>query len=181
MDGRRGNVGEEVIGKRAGGSPSELGLPHADLGLNMDEQSVIDALTEQVACYRRLAKLADVQHEHVQQGRTEELLQVLRSRETVLSQAAGFEEVVGPAKKRWAEFAGSLGSAARANAEMLLAETRRLLELITTADRNDAMVLQQRKLSLGRQIQQAAAARALNRNYAAAAYGKRGPGVDLQR
>ena len=49
-----------------------------------------------------------------------------------------------------------------------------------TADRNDAMVLQQRKLTLGRQINQASAARTLNRNYAAAAYGTRPARMDVR-
>jgi hypothetical protein len=76
----------------------------------------------------------------------------------------------------------TLPSDVRAEAETLLAETRRLLEQITTADRNDALVLQQRKLSLGNEIGKATAARQVNRNYAAAAYGARGGGrMDLQR
>ena len=48
----------------------------------------------------------------------------------------------------------------------LPAETRRLLEEITTSDRNDAMVLQQRKLNLGKQITLAKSANQINRNYA---------------
>ena len=47
--------------------------------------------------------------------------------------------------------------------------------------RNDALVLQQRKLNLGRQINQASAARQVNRNYAAAAYGPRQSKVDVQK
>ena len=45
-----------------------------------------------------------------------------------------------------------------------------------------SLVLQQQKLNLGTQINQATAARQVNRNYAAAAYGARGGGrMDLQR
>jgi hypothetical protein len=62
-----------------------------------------------------------------------------------------------------------------------MAETRRLLEEITTSDRNDAMVLQQRKLNLGKQITQAKAARQVNRNYATAAYGAVKSKVDFSR
>ena len=63
----------------------------------------------------------------------------------------------------------------------MLAETRKLLEQITLADRDDAMVLQQRKLNLGKQIGQAAAAKQVNRTYAAAAYGARQGNMDIQR
>ena len=39
----------------------------------------------------------------------------------------------------------------------------------------DALLLQQRKLNLGREISQASSARQLNRSYAAAAYGRLAP------
>ena len=71
--------------------------------------------------------------------------------------------------------------AAVGEAEKLLAEARVLLARITAADRDDAMVLQQRKLNLGRQIKAAATARAVNRNYATAAYGARPSTMDMQR
>jgi hypothetical protein len=147
----------------------------------MTEHPVISALREQVDCYRRLAKLADLQHVHVQQSQTEQLLEVLASRQELLEQLKLWERTVAPQRKRWTEFLGELPGIARDNAETLLAETRRLLEEITTADRNDALVLQQQKLNLGRQINQASAARQVNRNYAASAYGARPARVDVQR
>ena len=143
---------------------------------------ILAALQEQVACYRRLAKLAEIQHDHVQQGRTEQLLEVLGQRQEVLGDVARCEAVIAPAKRQWTTYVATLPPDARAEAELLLGETRRLLEEITSADRNDALVLQQRKLSLGSQIGKATAARQVNRNYAAAAYGGRGAGrMDLQQ
>jgi hypothetical protein len=142
---------------------------------------ILDALNAQVACYERLAKLAAQQHEHVQQGRTEQLLEVLGRRQEVLDRLGALERVVGPAKRQWTQFLQTLPAAESAEAERLLAETRRLLEGITAADCNDVLVLQQRKLNLGRQINQAASARQVNRNYAAAAYGKRASVMDVQQ
>jgi flagellar biosynthesis/type III secretory pathway chaperone len=142
---------------------------------------IIDALHAQVTCYQRLAKLAALQHEHVQQGRTEQLLEVLGHRQEVLDQLGALERVVASAKRQWTQFVASLPQTDRADAERLLAETRRLLEDITAADCNDVLVLQQRKLNVGRQINQAASARQVNRNYAAAAYGKRAPVMDVQQ
>ena len=147
----------------------------------MTEHPVISALREQVDCYRRLAKLADLQHVHVQQCQTEQLLEVLASRQELLEQLTLWERTIAPQRKRWADFLVELSGAARDSAETLLAETRRLLEDITTADRNDALVLQQQKLNLGRQINQASAARQVNKNYAASAYGARPARVDVQR
>src|ERR687894_2810284 len=100
----------------------------------MTEHPVISALREQVDCYRRLAKLAERQHVHVQQSQTEQLLEVLASRQAVLEQLKLTERAVAPQRKRWAAFLCELTGSAREAAESLLAETRRLLEEITTAD-----------------------------------------------
>jgi hypothetical protein len=137
----------------------------------MNNDPVIVALEEQVEWYRRLAKLAEVQHAHVQEGKVEELLDVLARRQEVLTRVQALENVVGPKKKLWAEYVEGLDMMQRMRAEGLLAETMRLLEEITTADRNDAMVLQQRKLNLGKQIDQTVNAKRVNRQYATAAYG----------
>jgi len=147
----------------------------------MNQEPVVAALEQQVGCYRKLAKLAELQHVYVQQSQTEELLGVLQSRQVVLDQVADLEQVIGPVKKQWTSYLDGILPTDRTLAEALLAETRKLLEQITTADRNDAMVLQQRKLNLGKQINQASAARQINRNYATAAYGRHGrPRYDAQ-
>ena len=142
---------------------------------------ILTALDEQVACYRKLAKLADTQHEYVRQSQTEKLLEVLARRQEVLDQIAALEKTVAPAKREWPQYREKLAPSLRDKAEALLAETRRLLEQITTADRNDAMVLQQRKLNLGLKINKAAAARSVNRTYAAAAYGSKPSRMDIQQ
>ena len=147
----------------------------------MNGDPIICALDAQLGCYRRLAKLAEIQHECVRQSRTEQLLEVLTSRQDVLEQVAGFERVIGPVKKRWSEYLETLSHSDREYAETLLAETRRLLEQITAADKDDALVLQQRKLNLGKEIQKAASARQFNRTYANAAYGRRASSVDVQQ
>lgn len=137
------------------------------------------ALAQQLVCYRKLAKLAEVQHGYVQHSQTEQLLDLLKRREEVLAQVSAFERAIAPAKKRWGAYLSELDETRRRQAEGLLAETRRLLEEITTADRNDALVLQQRKLNIGRQLNSAQVARTVNKNYAAAAaYAPRRSNVD---
>jgi hypothetical protein len=147
----------------------------------MANDPVIEALAEQVACYRRLAKLAQIQHEHVRQSRTEQLLDVLKARQEVLGQISNHERIVGPVKRQWPEYLGTLAAPDRARAETLMAETRTLLQQITAADRDDALVLQQRKLSLGREINRTTAARQVNRTYVTAAYGRPRSRVDVQQ
>jgi hypothetical protein len=147
----------------------------------MTHDSLILALTDQVACYRKLSKLADQQHIYVQNSQTDQLLDVLQRRQEVLDQIADLEKVIGPAKRDWPNQMAALPAGQRDEADSLLAETRRLLEQITTADRNDAIVLQQRKLNLGIQINKTTAARVVNKNYAAAAYVTRRPTVDFKQ
>ncbi len=142
---------------------------------------IILALEEQFRCYQRLAKLADLQHEHVQQNQTESLLDVLTRRQTVLQDVARLEQTIAPVKQRWSDYAAQLDAPARTKAEELLAGTRQLLERITAADRDDVMVLQHRKLNLGKQINQTSTARQVNRTYANAAYGTQGPRMDVKQ
>ena len=165
---------------------SEFCVPSAECeemneGMMMADQAVIAALEAEVECYQRLAKLAEVQHEHVQENRTELLLDVLGQRQEVLSRIVELERVAAPARKQWNAFLDELDAAQRERIEWLVAETRRLLEKITAADRNDTLVLQQRKLNLGKQIGQAAAGRQVNRSYATAAYGAPRGRVEIRR
>lgn len=147
----------------------------------MAKDPVLSALAQQVDCYCNLAKLAALQHEHVQNSRTEELLTVLSQRQGLIDQVADLEQSIGPAKKRWQEYLGELPDEDRSSAQQLLDRTRSLLEQITASDRNDALMLQQRKLNLGKQINDANNARRFNRTYAAAAYGQRPPALNIQR
>jgi hypothetical protein len=137
----------------------------------MEANEIILALEEQVSCYRKLARLAEAQREHVQQSHMEALLDVLKNRQEILDQLALLEEVINPAKKRWTDFLDEIELDARSRAEEMVAETRRLLEQIMASDRTDVLALQQRKISVGRQINQASSAKQVNRNYASAAYG----------
>jgi hypothetical protein len=147
----------------------------------MKDDAVISALQQELDCYQRLAKLAKTQHEHVQNSRTEDLLLVLSQRQQLLEQIALFEQTIAPAKRDWPQYSSGLSADQRETADSLLEKTRQLLEQITTADREDALVLQQRKFNAGRGINQATAARKFNMNYAAAAYGQKKTSLDIHR
>ncbi|MGD0540121.1 MAG: hypothetical protein ABSB33_01255 [Tepidisphaeraceae bacterium] len=147
----------------------------------MNDDAVISALQQELDCYQRLAKLAKIQHEHVQNSRTEDLLLVLSQRQQLLEQIALFEQTIAPAKKDWPQYLSGLTAERRGTADSLLEKTRQLLEQITAADREDALVLQQRKFNVGRGINQAAAARKFNMTYAAAAYGQKKTALDIHR
>src|SRR5688500_12062268 len=150
------------------------------MGTLLANETVIAALAEQVGCYQRLAKLARIQHEHIQQSQTDALLEVLKNRQTVLDEIGRLEQTVAPIKQSWNEFAQSLEEPNRGRAEALVTEARELLREITECDRNDVLVLQQRTLNLGKQINQATAARKVNTKYATAAYGPTQSKVNVQ-
>src|SRR4051794_28134708 len=103
----------------------------------MVDDPIILALAEQVACYRKLAKLAELQHRCVQNSHTERLLEILRDRQLLIDQLAAHERTIAAAKSRWTEFTAGLSPDSRARAETLVDETRKLLEQITNADRDD--------------------------------------------
>jgi hypothetical protein len=135
---------------------------------------IIEALVAQLACYRKLQKLCELQRTYVQQNQTDELLGVLEARGGILTEIARLEHEVAPLKRNWTEMSAGMSDEQRRNAGDMLAETRLLLEQITQADQDDVLLLQQRKLNVGKQIQATTSARHVNNRYAAAAYGAAG-------
>ncbi len=147
----------------------------------MLDNPTLTALQQQLACYQKLARLAELQHDCVEQSRTEDLLNILGQRQEVLDQVADLEQVIGPAKRRWSDYLVELAPADRGMAEEMMSETRRLLEKIMSSDKDDSLILQQRKLSVGREIQRTVTAQRASRSYATSAYGQRGSSMDLQK
>ncbi|HEX8325338.1 MAG TPA: hypothetical protein VF595_15660 [Tepidisphaeraceae bacterium] len=131
---------------------------------------IIVSLEAQVGHYRRLQKLSDMQRVYVRENQTDELLAVLQTRSELLSEIARLEQDVAPLKRSWADTSLALSPALREAAVAMLAETRTLLQQITQADQDDVLLLQQRKLNVGKQIQQHQSAKRVNTRYAANAY-----------
>src|SRR5437868_1560172 len=98
----------------------------------MNEDTVIAALAEQLGLYRRLMKLAELQHQCVSNGSTEELLGVLGQRREVLEEVGAIEQGVTGIRKDWGQYLGGLDEARRSRVEALMGETRQILEDITT-------------------------------------------------
>jgi hypothetical protein len=142
---------------------------------------VICALQQQLVCYEQLARHAKTQHEYVRTGQTEQLLGVLAARQESLDRIAVLEQSLQQAKGDWPAYLAGLDQADRQQAEELLAKTRELLELIVSGDRDDALVLQQQKLNVGRQLATTQTLQTVNRKYATAAYGRPAPRLDVQR
>ena len=143
---------------------------------------IVAALEQQLACYRRLAKLSELQRNYVRENQTDELLVVLQTRSELLTEIARLEAEVAPMKRAWAETSTALAPAIRDSAAAMLAETRQLLQQITQADQDDVLLLQQRKLNVGKQIQQHQTAKRVNTRYAASAYaGNNGSKLNIKQ
>lgn len=135
------------------------------------QQEHLSSLTQQLACYRQLARLCELQRQYVQQNQTDELLSVLEQRGSLLEQIATLEAHVTPLKRNWSEISATMSDTDRSTAVEMLAETKALLMQITQADQDDVLLLQQRKLNVGKQIVATSQARVVNNRYAASAYG----------
>jgi hypothetical protein len=147
----------------------------------MDCEEIFKAMRLELECYRSLAKLTSAQHECIQNSRSAELLAVLGKRQEFLKEIAKLRQITVIARRNWGEFIAGLAGENRSEAESLNEETRSLIEQIAAADRDDTLAMQQKKLEVGRKINQAASARKFNRAYAAAAYGQGKPGLDIHR
>lgn len=131
---------------------------------------IVASLETQLSHYRRLQKLSDQQRAYVRENQTDELLAVLQTRSELLGEIARLEQDVAPLKRDWAGTSLSLSPELRDAAAKMLAETRTLLQQITQADQDDVLLLQQRQLNVGKQIQQHQSAKRVNTRYAASAY-----------
>ena len=150
-----------------------------------DPHTTLAALADQIDCYRRVAELAAEQSRHVRNGDTERLLIVLEQRQGQMDSITELEQSLAPVKRAWPASAESWSEAQREEAQGLLAESKRLLEQITTRDAEDMVALQGRRQEVGRQLQKmdsdGRAVRQINRRYATAAYAGTGGRMDLKR
>lgn len=140
-----------------------------------DKIAVLEALQEQAHCYRALADLAVQQHRHVRSAGAEgerALLDVLARRQSVMEQVAALEPTLAGVRKQWPEFAETLDTADRSIADRLLTEVRVLLTKITEGDRDDTLVLQQRKLTAGQALRTTNASSNASRRYVGNAYAR---------
>ena len=136
----------------------------------MDVSAVLDDCHAQIDWYAKLLKLAQLQHALVEQERTDDLLVVLDRRSKIVEQLALIESRLRPVKSEWHAIAQAIDAESRLTIEAKFAAARDLLAQITRSDQDDALLLQQRKLAVGRQLQRTAVTKQVNRGYAANAY-----------
>lgn len=148
----------------------------------MDQQQTIADLDAQIEWYGKLLRLAELQHTLVEQERTDDLLVVLEKRQVIVNAIGAIEARLKPTKLNWSATAAELPGEVRSQIEARFARSRELLEQITRSDQDDALLLQQRKISVGQQLRRTNTGQQLNRGYATTAYrGAIGGRMDVSR
>ncbi len=137
----------------------------------MMQNPAIEALREQLALYQKLQRLCAIQREYVQQNQIEEFVSILEVRGGLLGDIGRLEEIIAPLKRNWPTESATMNEAIRAEVQSMLAEAKSLLAEITQSDQDDVLLLQQRKLNVGKQIAATSTAKKVNTRYAANAYG----------
>ncbi len=145
----------------------------------MDVEQINTDVSAQIDLYAKLLRLCELQHTLIEQERTDDLMVVLQRRQAIVEALGAIEQRLRPIKQEWPSVAGTIESATRAELEGKFARSRDLLMQITQADQDDALVLQQRKISVGRQLRATTSGKLTNRNYAAAAYATPGGRMDV--
>lgn len=136
----------------------------------MDASRIIQLLEDQQSHCRRLLRLCEIQHTLVVQDRHDELLKVLSMRQTEVDAVLEIENQLRPLKQDWSTAMAGLHEESRSRVEALVARNRELLAGIAQADESDALVMQQRKLTVAQQIQHTRVGGVAQRRYAADAY-----------
>lgn len=147
----------------------------------MDFDQINSDVSQQIDLYRKLLRLAELQHALIAQERTDDLLVLLEKRQLLVDALGAIEKRLRPTKVEWQAIASGFDSSDREQLESKFAESRDLLMQITQADQDDALVLQQRKISVGQQLRHTSGARVVNRGYAAGAYSTSGARMDVSR
>ena len=88
-------------------------LINAEQAGQITPAQLTELLRQQLNCLVSLGKLAELQREHIVQDRTEELLQLLLQRQTVVEELARLEDVIGPVRRGWHEVAAGYPAAQR--------------------------------------------------------------------
>ncbi len=122
-------------------------------------------LRQQLDCLVSLGKLAELQRDHIEKDRTEDLLQLLLHRQGVVEELARLEDVIGPVRRKWQEVAGGYPAEQREWVEGAFADAKRRLGQINDSDKHDTFMLQQRKHQVNGQLGQMGQSRRVTRGY----------------
>lgn len=147
----------------------------------MDVEQINTDVSAQIDLYSKLLRLCELQHTLIAQERTDDLMVVLQKRQAIVEALGAIEQRLRPIKQDWHSRAASIDTELRSSLEAKFALSRDLLMQITEADKDDALVLQQRKIAIGQQLRKTTSGRVMNQKYASGAYATTGGRMDISR
>ncbi len=149
-----------------------------------DHAAVLATLRAQVSACRRLRRLATEQAKALADGDNTRLLGVLERRKSAIQEATANDDVVAPTRVAWPASVVDWPDEARDEAKALFGEIKNHLADLSKQDDRDAAGLRVRIATAGNELARVKAddrtVRRLNRNYAAAAYGKVQTKIDVR-
>ncbi len=127
---------------------------------------LIELLTEQRDLYQKLQELSERQRELIAGDRPEQLLGILRDRQTLVTALARVNEQLSPYRRNWQAVYKQLPQESRRRASALLEEINSKLQVILKADQEDQALLSARKQAVARSLNQVSGGRVANAAYA---------------
>jgi flagellar biosynthesis/type III secretory pathway chaperone len=133
---------------------------------SQDPKGLIAPLTEQRDLYRRLRDLSERQRSLISSDRPEQLLSILRERQTLVAALARLNEQLAPFRRNWDVLYQGLPADVRVEANKLLQDINGLLRVILKTDQEDSALLAARKQSIGQRLRDVDGGQTANTAYA---------------
>jgi len=145
------------------------------VGESLDPKRLIALLSEQRDLYHRLRELSEQQRSLISGDRPEQLLNLLRERQTLVGALARLNDQLAPFRRQWEGLYRGLPDELRDQANNLLQEINGLLRVILKTDQEDSALLSARKQSVGQAVAKLAGGQSANAAYARQAAERPGP------
>lgn len=127
---------------------------------------LIRLLTQQRDLYTRLQGLSTRQRDLVASDQPEQLLTILRERQSLVTSLARINDELSPFRQDWNNLYDQLPDEARAAASSLLDEINQMLQVILKTDQEDGAMLSARKEAVATELRDVGGGRAANAAYA---------------
>lgn len=148
-------------------------------GEALDPQKLLGLLDQQRGAYEQLLGLAEQQRALISGQNPEQLLTVLRERQTIVGQLAQLNMQLAPYRRNLEGSYNDFPDDVREQANQKLTEINQMLQKILKADREDGALLSARKAAVSEQLSNVRGGQAANTAYAANTQSMSRGGADL--
>ncbi len=131
-----------------------------------DPSELLVLLAKQRDLYRSLRELSEKQRSMISSNRPEQLINILRDRQGLVTSLARLNEEMGPFRREWDTSYSSLPEGHRQQASELLQEINGLLRVILQTDQEDSAMLSARKQVVAKEMATLSGGQIANTAYA---------------